>query len=206
MKSKIPFGMPIAQRIFRIQYRALALTMVILFGRWTLAQVPRQRTIVDLPDDVTGYQVHVLYVLPSDGADQQLDINGKLETSVAAFQRWLAGQTGGQRLRLDAFQGKPDITFFRLSRADAEIRSAGSLVRDQIEAELLGQGSINLRKYMPCIMEAAATPPVAEEHGPQRFRALTLLCIYMGHRREQLLVLQTPSRPQMQHPVTWSSQ
>jgi hypothetical protein len=42
------------------------------------------RTSVDQPDDVTGYQIHVMYVLPSAEVDPQLDINGKLAIWLAA--------------------------------------------------------------------------------------------------------------------------
>jgi hypothetical protein len=99
-----------------------------------------QRTASDLPDDFSGAQVHVMYVLPSDGADEGLDTNGTLARSVATFQRWLAGQAGGQQLRLDYFGGALDVTFFRLSQTDAQVASSGAFVRDRIEAELISAG------------------------------------------------------------------
>ncbi len=77
-----------------------------------------------------------MYVLPSDGVDETLDTNGAIATSVDAFERWLVGQTGRRRLRLDTYQGFLDITFFRLSRTDAVIRAYNAFVRDQIESEL----------------------------------------------------------------------
>ena len=99
-----------------------------------------ERTFSDLPDDSSGNQIHVMYVLPSDGVDESLDTNGALARSVATFQRWLAGQAGGQRLRLDYFRGALDVTFFRMSQTDAQIASTGPYVRDQIESELIGAG------------------------------------------------------------------
>src|SRR6185436_12408104 len=36
------------------------------------------RQNADQPDDFSGYQVHVMYVLPSDGVDRNLDTNGTL--------------------------------------------------------------------------------------------------------------------------------
>ncbi|HLO13751.1 MAG TPA: hypothetical protein VK206_02905 [Anaerolineales bacterium] len=62
-----------------------------------------QRSIGDRADDVSGYQVHIIYVLPSDGTDRGLDTSGRLNISVCAFQHWLIGQTGGPGLRLDHF-------------------------------------------------------------------------------------------------------
>lgn len=98
------------------------------------------RALIDQPDDIAGPQIHVMYVLPSDGADAQLDLDGAIAVSVAAFQKWLAGQTGGRRLRLDTYQGALDITFHRLTRTDADIRAFGAFVRDQVEAELHAAG------------------------------------------------------------------
>ena len=61
--------------------------------------------------------MHFLYVIPTDAPDEQLDVNGLLTSSIARMQAWLAGQTGGPKLRLDTYQGQPDITFVRTSLA-----------------------------------------------------------------------------------------
>jgi hypothetical protein len=37
------------------------------------ATAPLARSEVDRVDDVTGYQVHVIYAVPSDGADLRVD-------------------------------------------------------------------------------------------------------------------------------------
>jgi hypothetical protein len=107
-----------------------------------------ERQTADRPDDHDGYQVHVLYVLPSDGNDEQLDTNGWIATAVASAQRWLEKETGGRRLSLDTFRGELDITFVRLGRTDAVIaaydsRTATSrepLVRVTLEVELRSLG------------------------------------------------------------------
>ena len=108
-------------------------------------RVPRfvglqQRNVADLTDDLAGPQLRLVYVLPSDGPDQGLDVNGQIETSFAAVQRWLIRQSGGKRIRLDTFQGSPDILFARLSRTDAQMRAFGAFVRDEIEQELMDAG------------------------------------------------------------------
>jgi hypothetical protein len=43
-----------------------------------------------------------------------------IEQSIARTQNWFVGQTGNQGLRIDAYQGVPDITFFRLPHTDAQ--------------------------------------------------------------------------------------
>jgi hypothetical protein len=95
---------------------------------------------VDEPDDLQGDQVHVLYVIPSDGVDNSLDLDGKIATSVASWTQWFSGQTSGSRVRLDTYQGTPDITFVQLRRSNAQMVAYGALLRDQIEYELLTQG------------------------------------------------------------------
>lgn len=66
-----------------------------------------------------------MYVLPKDGADEHLDTNGAIAWSVAAMQKWLAEQTGGQQLRIDTHGGALDITFFRLPVDDEWLADLG---------------------------------------------------------------------------------
>jgi len=94
------------------------------------------RSLTDRPDDSLDPQIHVMYVLPKDGVDESLDTNGKIAGSVAAFQKWLANQTGGKHLRVDLYQGTLDTTFFRLNRTDETMKSYKEFVRDEIEVEL----------------------------------------------------------------------
>lgn len=110
-----------------------------VFGAATIT-VSRPRALVDLPDDDPGYQVHILYVVASDGEDRELDTNGAVERSVAAWNEWLASQTEGRRLRLDRVDGALDVTFVRLDRTDAQINAYAPYVRDHLETELILKG------------------------------------------------------------------
>jgi len=65
------------------------------------------RSTTDRLDDITGAQVHVVYVLPSDGQDRQLDTNGTLRNTVGSWQTWLSGQTAGRVWRLDTYREGP---------------------------------------------------------------------------------------------------
>ena len=80
----------------------------------------RTRTLTDMPNDISGPQVHFLYIVPSDGADAQLDTNEGMEQSIARIERWLVTQTGNQGLRIDTRNGVPDIGFMRLPHSDAQ--------------------------------------------------------------------------------------
>jgi hypothetical protein len=87
-----------------------------------------------------------MYVLPADGADQDLDTNGTIANSIGAIERWFVGQTGGTRLRFDTYQGTYDVTFFRLTRPDAIIAATGAYVRDTVQQELNAAGFDNPKK------------------------------------------------------------
>jgi hypothetical protein len=84
------------------------------------AAAARDRTVIDMPDDISGPQIHFLYVVPSDSADGRLDTNGQMEQSIARIETWFIKQTGNQGLRVDTYNGAPDITFVRLPHSDAQ--------------------------------------------------------------------------------------
>ncbi len=101
---------------------------------------------VDRPDDRAEHQIKVFYVLPRDGADEGLDVNGAIARSVSSFDHWLRGQTGGAGLRFDRCAGVLDIAFVRLAKSDAEVASAGAFVREQIQAGIIAAGFDHPRK------------------------------------------------------------
>ena len=74
---------------------------------------PNPRSTRDRPDDISGPQVHFVYAVPSDREDLNRDRFGEIGYSVAAIQNWLQEQTG-QRLRVDTYQGRVDVSFLRL--------------------------------------------------------------------------------------------
>ena len=99
------------------------------------------RATADRPDEQTGAQIHVMYVIPADGTDNAWDTGGQIQGSVRSLNNWFATQTGGPTLRFDTFNsGQLDVTFLQLSRTDAELNAAGGNVRLQVEYELLANG------------------------------------------------------------------
>lgn len=87
----------------------------------TVIPPPGARAYSDRPDDFTGAQFHVMYIIPSDGVDSARDTNGELENSIGSIQNWFKGQSGGGSLRIDTYQGRVDITFARLEKTEAEV-------------------------------------------------------------------------------------
>lgn len=75
---------------------------------------PNPRTTADRPDDFPGPQIHVVYALPSNAEDRNLDRYGNIADSFAAIQNWISDEIG-RELRLDTHDGELDVTFLRLS-------------------------------------------------------------------------------------------
>jgi hypothetical protein len=121
------------------------------------ATPPRDRATVDMPDDISGPQVHFLYIVPSDGADRQLDTNGVLEQAIARIERWLVGQTGNQGLRIDTYHGVPDITFVRLPQSDAQATSANPWPLWVIGEDLVATGFSNPDKVYAAFYDGHST-------------------------------------------------
>lgn len=106
-----------------------------------------ERLNTDKTDDTSYYQTHLVYVLPSDRVDEQLDLNGAIASSVAAAQKWLTQQSGGQSLRFDTYRGALDTSFVRLDKSDAQmlqqaVQQYGSeaFLREVIQDELHARG------------------------------------------------------------------
>jgi hypothetical protein len=116
-----------------------------------------ERTMNERDDDLSGFQVKVLYVLPRDGVDRGLDTNSSIVLSVAAIQQWVLQQTGGKRLRFDTYQGALDIGFLRLDRSDAELKRRGAEIRDEIELDLGKAGFKHKRKLYLVYYDCDAT-------------------------------------------------
>lgn len=121
----------------------------IIYTGFASPTLPRSGT--DRQDENSDSQIHIMYVLPSDGSDRSYDTDGAISTSVVGFENWLAGQTGGKSLRLDYFQGAIDITFYRLPHTNQQIMSGSTLswpvdpnnnpyVREAIEQDLHNAG------------------------------------------------------------------
>ena len=84
-----------------------------------IVELPNPRYTQDQPDDIPGPQIHVVYAVPGDGEDGNLDRYGDIARSFEAIQLWL-GETLGYRLRLDTYGGDLDVTFVQLPLAPEE--------------------------------------------------------------------------------------
>ena len=132
-------------------------TLLAACGGETTKPTTGGRPTIDRPDEVMGPQVHVVYVLPSDGTDRHLDTLGTLGNTVGSWETWLSGQTGGRVFRLDTYQGALDITFVRLARSNATMMSYGAYVRDTVEKDLTALGLVVSAKIYAVYSDGGST-------------------------------------------------
>jgi hypothetical protein len=85
----------------------LALTLIPVVSAAQLT-----RSTVDRPDDLSGFQVHLFYVVPQGEKDESLDVNGQINTWVLNAQSWLQ-EKAGHKLKIDTFAGQTDVTFLQ---------------------------------------------------------------------------------------------
>lgn len=121
------------------------------------AGVARDRAVTDMPDDISGAQVHFLYVVPADGADGQLDTNGAMEQSVARIEQWFVTQARNQGLRIDTYNGVPDITFVRLPHSNAQATSINPWPLWVIGEDLVAAGFNNPVKVYAAFYDGRST-------------------------------------------------
>lgn len=118
----------------------LLLATLVLAGASSANTAAPERSTVDRPDEVTGRQVHPIYVVPKDGRDRRLDVDGTLHAALWASQDWLAGAAGGSSLRMDTFGGRFDISFLRSSRSAAELRDQHFRIVNALQGDLRSAG------------------------------------------------------------------
>jgi putative cell wall-binding protein len=78
------------------------------------------RSTGDRPDDLTGEQVRVLYVLPADAPDRRWDLDGRLHSAVSSANDWLYAN-GRHSVRFDTAGGRLDVSFVRLAESEAQL-------------------------------------------------------------------------------------
>jgi hypothetical protein len=99
------------------------------------------RSPADRPDDVDGYQVHLVYALAADSADRESDISGDLARGVGYANDWLTDQTGGSRFRFDTCgSGEVDVSFVRLPAPESVYVGARGWRLDVMSRDLATAG------------------------------------------------------------------
>jgi hypothetical protein len=114
--------------------------------------------------------VHVLYVVAADVFDRELDTDGEIAASVASWQSWLQGQTGGRGIRLDTYQGQLDVSFFRLATTSGAATPRPVVA---ISTELAAAGFSAPDKIYAVYYDGASTLACGDGGGPYPSMYLT---------------------------------
>ena len=93
----------------------------------TAAATQLARSLVDRPDDITGYQIHLVYVALKGSSDLKVDTSPKVGSWTKESNDWLQANVG-HALIFDTYQGAIDVSFMR-SRF-----TAAALCRDTCDA------------------------------------------------------------------------
>ena len=82
------------------------------------AQVSQSRTSYDRKDERDGTQLKAVYALRNGSQDRRYDVTGDIEKSLLQMKSFIERQTNGENtLRIDTFNGRPDVMYFPLPRA-----------------------------------------------------------------------------------------
>lgn len=86
---------------------------------------PLPETSTDRPDDVTGFQIHVVYVTVADSPGHDQHGKGLVEMWAQLAQDWL-GRHIGKRLILDTYRGSLDVSVLHSAHTTAELALTGA--------------------------------------------------------------------------------
>jgi hypothetical protein len=104
----------------------------------------RGRATTDRTDIAGLSSLHVIYMVPADGTDEELDLDGTLDAAMASMNAWFQRETPGRQLRLDTwtFANKSalDVTFVRGEKTQAEYAAHADGVFVAITDELEQRG------------------------------------------------------------------
>ena len=95
------------------------------------------RSLVDRPDDLIGYQLRLIYVVPADVKDRNLDTNGTISKWIDEVRKITRVQTG-LTPRFDTYQNKYDVGYLKSKYTNAQLiddsgtRDARDLLREEL--------------------------------------------------------------------------
>ncbi len=86
----------------------------------TPAPVSLPQSFEDRPDEVDGFQLKVIYVVPSDRDSRKLDTDGTIERILNEGNSFLESEIN-RRISIDTYGGKYDIQFFKTKMSKQEL-------------------------------------------------------------------------------------
>jgi hypothetical protein len=118
---------------------AILIILVVFAGFAPVTAAAQQHA--SQPTGEPDYAIQLIYAVPRNGVDRNLDNDGTIENLVASAQEWLKGETGGRSLNVVGGAESPTIEFFELSRTEQELENLpDEEISYQIEYEARAEG------------------------------------------------------------------
>ena len=80
------------------------------------------RSLLDRPDEITGPQIHLIYLVAKDMDDRNWDTNDQIKKWVDQSQNWLQSKVG-KKIRYDTTNGDLDISYLKSKLTLAQMRA-----------------------------------------------------------------------------------
>ena len=111
-------------------------------------QISAERVSADQPDTISGFQVKVIYVVPSDGSDHNYDTSGYISSILDEGNSYLNSQIG-LTLPIDHVGKGYDIQFLKSTLTTSSLRSSTGHVEELLsESEVLENPGSNRKNYI----------------------------------------------------------
>ena len=101
------------------------------------------RSSVDRADDLSGYQIRLIYVLPAGARDRMLDTNGTISNWIGQVRTISRTQIGLTPI-FDLYLGKPDVGFLQSKYSLAELSTSKGAI-ELLTKELSTSEQIGLK-------------------------------------------------------------
>jgi hypothetical protein len=102
------------------------------------------RVTSDQPDNISGFQIHAIYVVPSDGVDHSYDTNGYIAGILDEGNNYLRSQIG-YGVPIDRTATGYDIQFLKSKLSTADLKTSNNLP-DKLLAENMSLESPGLNR------------------------------------------------------------
>jgi len=114
------------------------------------------RATSDRVDDSDEHQVHVMYAVPDDAVDRELDTSGQIAAAFEHIDAYLREKLDGHGLRLDTCDGELDVTFLPMPRGSAEYAAMRHGFSGGLELDLARLGFRNGKKLYVVVWDGFA--------------------------------------------------
>jgi hypothetical protein len=98
-------------------------------------EVPR-RSVLDRPDDVSGPQIHAVYVRAKGTPDRALDTGPEIPAVMRRLDEYMRLQTGGTGIRIDTYQAHVDVTYLPLPKTAEEYVESGTCLGERCPSDI----------------------------------------------------------------------